>query len=218
MQKIFIVFIEMVLVLSIACAIGTAYNAYAVKPTNELKGLNWDLKVFRPAKAPKPKADITKLTPSEEAKKAASDADATISTDGAEQIENPKVEEAPKHGMQAMSVEEAQDYYDLGKPITVFVDARSQDHYDDLRIKDAIHIYLPQVNDMSEEVRASLNEADFIVVYCNGGDCEDSITLAENLVNDQSIPYEKVWVFEGGIKEWKEHKLPMEGVEADAEK
>ena len=52
-------------------------------------------------------------------------------------------------------------------------------------------------------------KAEQIVVYCNGGDCDDSETAAL-LLRDMGIPNQKLFVYGGGIAEWKANGLPVE--------
>jgi rhodanese-related sulfurtransferase len=48
-----------------------------------------------------------------------------------------------------------------------------------------------------------------IVIYCNGGNCEDSQFAALTL-RDAQIPNEKLFVFTGGITEWTNHSYAIE--------
>jgi rhodanese-related sulfurtransferase len=47
------------------------------------------------------------------------------------------------------------------------------------------------------------------VVYCNGGECEDS-EFAAIMLRDAGVPREMLFVFAGGIVEWKAAGLPVE--------
>ena len=51
---------------------------------------------------------------------------------------------------------------------------------------------------MLEELRA----ADIVVIYCAGGDCEDSIQLATDLVFTHGLTQELIAIYEGGFAEW----------------
>ena len=46
-----------------------------------------------------------------------------------------------------------------------------------------------------------------IVTYCGGADCELSLYLARQLVNEG---YEHISIFFGGYTAWEEAKLPLE--------
>jgi len=91
----------------------------------------------------------------------------------------------------------------------IFVDARNEQHYQEAHIPGAYHfdhyhpeLYLPTLFPV-------LQQAQKIVVYCNGGECEDSEFAAIHL-GEYGIPKERILVYAGGIKEWAANKLPME--------
>jgi rhodanese-related sulfurtransferase len=48
------------------------------------------------------------------------------------------------------------------------------------------------------------------VVYCNGGNCEDSELTAALLADANIVPREKLWVYGGGITEWATNGWPVE--------
>ncbi len=43
---------------------------------------------------------------------------------------------------------------------------------------------------------------DYVIVYCDGGNCEDSINLGSDLIELYNVPFEKIYLFEGGYDEW----------------
>ena len=51
--------------------------------------------------------------------------------------------------------------------------------------------------------------AEQIVVYCNGGDCEDSEFAAVTL-RESGVPNEKLHIYGGGFTEWSTSGLPVE--------
>jgi rhodanese-related sulfurtransferase len=51
--------------------------------------------------------------------------------------------------------------------------------------------------------------AERMVVYCNGGDCEDSLFTAVTLKN-AGIPGTNLWIYPGGLGEWSTNGLPVE--------
>ena len=91
----------------------------------------------------------------------------------------------------------------------VFIDARDDRHYAEGHIPGAYQFdryypekYLPAV------LPACLN-ATKIVVYCTGGDCEDSEFAALTL-RDAGAPLERIVVYTGGMTEWAAKGLPVE--------
>ncbi|MBC8327877.1 MAG: hypothetical protein ISR76_01050 [Planctomycetes bacterium] len=49
-----------------------------------------------------------------------------------------------------------------------------------------------------------------VIVYCHGGECDDSKSVAMKLVYTHQIPAELVYIFEGGFEEWQAAGLPVE--------
>lgn len=93
--------------------------------------------------------------------------------------------------------------------LVVFVDARDDHHFQEGHIPGALQLdrfyperYLPAVLP-----RASA--AELVVVYCTGGECEDSV-FAAGLLRDAGIGAERVRVYLGGFREWSERGLPSE--------
>ena len=123
----------------------------------------------------------------------------------------------PDDGIQRLSFEEAQDNFivgeeefeSTGESIYVFVDARVRDQYEEGHIPGAAWLYHYESENLIDELRSELEMAFFIIVYCNGGDCEDSIHLATDLTSLYGLPAENIFVYEGGLNEWKEREMPV---------
>lgn len=93
--------------------------------------------------------------------------------------------------------------------LILFIDARDADNYNDGHIPGAVQLdhyklerYLPKVLPLTRY-------AEKIVVYCNGGDCEDSLFASEDLF-EAGVAYEKVFLYTGGIEEWRQMGMPVE--------
>lgn len=93
--------------------------------------------------------------------------------------------------------------------LILFVDARDDHHFQEGHIPGARQLdrfyperYLPAVLP-----RASA--AEVVVVYCTGGECEDSV-FAAGLLREAGIGAERLRVYLGGFKEWSERGLPIE--------
>jgi rhodanese-related sulfurtransferase len=91
----------------------------------------------------------------------------------------------------------------------IFVDARDEDHYAEGHIPGAFQLnpYHPE-----KELGAVLTpcqNADQVVVYCAGGDCEDADSTAILLTN-AGISNQKLFVYGGGFTDWTDHRLPVE--------
>ncbi|HVV02176.1 MAG TPA: rhodanese-like domain-containing protein [Verrucomicrobiae bacterium] len=116
-------------------------------------------------------------------------------------------------GLQLIDGETALDLFHQSRQAPnaiIFIDARDDAHYATAHVPGAYQLdryrpeaYLPTV------IPACL-AANKIVVYCNGGECEDSEFAARMLKDDIKIPAEKLFVYGGGITEWTERKWPLE--------
>ncbi len=91
----------------------------------------------------------------------------------------------------------------------VFVDARNDEHYAEGHIPGAYQVdhyypakYLPTVLPVCQT-------ATRVVVYCAGGDCEDS-EFAALMLRDAGIPGDRLWVYAGGMTDWATNNLPIE--------
>ena len=55
----------------------------------------------------------------------------------------------------------------------------------------------------------SIEGAERVITFCNGGDCEDSIFMCGDLI-EWDVPYDKVYLYPGGYQEWKRNGMPIE--------
>jgi len=92
----------------------------------------------------------------------------------------------------------------------LFIDARDADHYQEGHIPGAFEFYPYHPADYLEAVLAPCQIASQIVVYCTGGDCEDSQSAALFLRDAGAVPAEKLMVYVGGITDWEAAGLPVE--------
>ena len=93
--------------------------------------------------------------------------------------------------------------------VIVFVDAREVVHYQQGHIPGAYEFDPYRSGKYYDVVLPVCQKAEKIVVYCNGGDCDDSETAAL-LLRDMGIPNQKLFVYGGGITEWTADNLPVE--------
>jgi rhodanese-related sulfurtransferase len=99
-----------------------------------------------------------------------------------------------------------------GAGSVLFIDARSPDRYQEGHIPGALEFdpYHPELK-MAAVLPVCLG-AGTVVVYCSGGDCEDSEFAAVALRN-AGVPASRLLVYPGGIAEWKTNGLPLEAGE-----
>jgi rhodanese-related sulfurtransferase len=97
--------------------------------------------------------------------------------------------------------------YEMG--LIVLVDARNDQHYQQGHIPGAYQFdhFRPQ-NYMADVLPACLM-AEQVIVYCSGGECEDSESAAIFL-RDAGVANEKIRIYAGGIHEWTQAGLPIE--------
>jgi rhodanese-related sulfurtransferase len=91
----------------------------------------------------------------------------------------------------------------------VFIDARDEEHYRQGHIPGAYEFDPYHPDKYFEPVLPVCQKAEQVVVYCLGGDCDDSESAAI-LLRDVGIPNEKLFVFGGGFGEWTAKRLPVE--------
>ena len=92
----------------------------------------------------------------------------------------------------------------------IFIDARNDDLFEAGHIPGAIQCDHYQLEDYIDEVIDYAYEATKVIVYCNGGDCTDSIYVCRDLVEDWDVPFDAVYLYEGGWKEWQAREQPVE--------
>jgi rhodanese-related sulfurtransferase len=90
-----------------------------------------------------------------------------------------------------------------------FIDARDEQHYREGHIPGAWEFdpYYPEK--YFPTVLPVCQAAEQIVVYCNGGDCDDSESAAI-LLRDVGIATQKLFIYTGGLPEWTTNGLPVE--------
>lgn len=93
--------------------------------------------------------------------------------------------------------------------LIVFVDARNEQSYLEGHIPAAYHFDHYYPDKYLPEVFPACRQAEIVVVYCIGGDCEDSEFASAYLV-DAGIPAARLNVFAGGFEAWKTNGMPVE--------
>jgi rhodanese-related sulfurtransferase len=91
----------------------------------------------------------------------------------------------------------------------IFIDARNDEHYQSGHIPGAYQFDNYHPENYMGAVFPVCQAAQKIIVYCNGGNCEDSQFAALTL-RDAQIPNEKIFVYTGGITEWTNRGYAVE--------
>ena len=101
--------------------------------------------------------------------------------------------------------------------LLIFIDARDDQHYAAGHIPGAWPLDRFRPEQYLPAVLPACLTALKVVVYCNGGECEDS-EFAAIMLREAGVPREALFVYAGGITEWKANRLPVEtGVRGSGE-
>lgn len=117
-----------------------------------------------------------------------------------------------EQGFQLIAGDQAAEWFRdprVGRGGIVFVDARDESSYRKGHIPGACEFDPYRPEKTFAAVLPVCQAVERIVVYCNGGDCDDSESAAIFL-RDAGIPVRKLFVFTGGMAEWTAHHLPVE--------
>jgi rhodanese-related sulfurtransferase len=113
---------------------------------------------------------------------------------------------APKHldhDFKTITVDEVHEVLDDPKTaqgLNIFVDARDDEHFAEGHIPGAMQCFPYEAKKCLDRVKAAATGAERVIVYCGGGDCEDSIFMSSQL-QEAGVPDEAIFLFEGGWKE-----------------
>lgn len=116
------------------------------------------------------------------------------------------------HPYQSVSFDEAVAIFD--DPNTqmgagLFIDARGEEAYAEGHIPGALQADPYRFEDYWDKVMRFAEGAEKIVVYCNGGECEDSIKMCTQLL-DADLNYDAIFLFDGGWEAWTAGDMPVE--------
>jgi rhodanese-related sulfurtransferase len=137
---------------------------------------------------------------------------ATMVAQGAAHAPSAAVQRLQQRGLQLVTSNQVVELfrdprYEQG--LIAFIDARDDQHYAAGHIPGAWQFYHYRADDYLPAVLPACMAAFQIVVYCAGGECEDS-EFATIMLRDAGVPREALFVYVGGITEWKANGLPVE--------
>lgn len=175
-----------------------AFAANAVSP----RGLTLARNYF-PGSVPSrlPSVNVTPLPPSTD-----------VTNIARATVVNPVAARLQARGLQLVeSSQAAQLFRDprYEQELVVFIDARADQHYQEGHIPGAYQFNHYRAENYLATVLPVCQTAEQIVVYCTGGDCEDS-EFAALFLRDVGIPQEKLFVYSAGMTEWSTSGLPVE--------
>jgi len=108
-------------------------------------------------------------------------------------------------GVRLITLAEAEDLWRAGE--TVFLDARAADLYAEGHVPRARSAPVAEIETLLPVLVQRIAKEAALVVYCEGGDCQSSLTLAKRL-HDEG--FKDIRVLSGGWEEWKRAGLPGE--------
>jgi rhodanese-related sulfurtransferase len=103
-----------------------------------------------------------------------------------------------------ITLEQAKKFFDEGSP---FVDARRKEDYEAGHIKGAFRINMKSFENGDPPLLAMIARDANVVVYCSGGNCDESEHVAE-FMSDSG--YKKVYVIHDGYPGWDAMGYPTE--------
>ncbi|MBX3746488.1 MAG: hypothetical protein KF833_14365 [Verrucomicrobiae bacterium] len=117
-----------------------------------------------------------------------------------------------QRGLESADREQVRQWFEDPRYLSegiVFLDARREGAYRAGHIPGAYLFDHYRPEPYLPEVLPACQFAEIVVVYCSGGECEDS-EFAAVLLREMGVPGERLRVYLGGIEEWSAHGLPVE--------
>jgi rhodanese-related sulfurtransferase len=93
--------------------------------------------------------------------------------------------------------------------LIIFVDAREDSQYQRGHVPGAYQLDYYRPEPHLPVVLPAVMGAEATIIYCNGGDCEDS-EFAAIFLRDAGVAPAKLHVYRGGFGEWLTNGLPVE--------
>lgn len=117
-----------------------------------------------------------------------------------------------QRGLEAVELNEVQSW--LSDPrfemeLVILIDARNHRQYLDGHLPGAYSFDHFRPEQSLEEVLPAALAAEEVIIYCSGGDCEDS-EFAAIFLQDAGVPGDRIRIYTGGLEEWREAGLPLE--------
>lgn len=131
---------------------------------------------------------------------------------GPQELEEDAVKHLADFGLQPVSHEEMIRLFEDERyqmDMFIFVDARNEDDYRDGHIPGAHQLDHYYLELCLQDVLPICQNAEKIVVYCNGGNCDDSEYAAQDLMT-HGVDSSKLYIYSGGLTAWQAHGMPLE--------
>lgn len=118
----------------------------------------------------------------------------------------------PGHEFHALTFEQTRELFEHPNTeagVYLFVDARNDESFAEGRILGAMQCDHYRIDEHLAPLLEAAEYADKLIVYCNGGECEDSILLCRDLL-EAGVDYEKLHLYLGGWTEWLARGMPSD--------
>lgn len=95
--------------------------------------------------------------------------------------------------------------------VYVIIDAREEKEYAEGHIPGAHHLFYYDFEKYVDEVLPFIQGAEKVIIYCNGGNCEDSVLTGNELrLPKYQLDPSRILVFPEGFESWHKAGLPVE--------
>lgn len=105
-----------------------------------------------------------------------------------------------------IALAQVKELHDAGQ--AVLVDARSGASFAKEHIAGAVSFPLEEASRQQAPQLSGVAKDGVVIAYCNGFSCHDSMELGKLLIK---AGYSSVYVFEGGLPEWRDAGFPTTG-------
>ncbi len=118
-------------------------------------------------------------------------------------------------GISDIGLAEAHDIYTHAADLTLWIDARSPELYEEGHVEGAHLLNFYDQEATIEQIRAQIAERqpEALVIYCKGKDCTDSHHLAEDLQAKEG--FSNIFVYKDGFDDWYKAGFPIAGTLAE---
>lgn len=208
MKKIKTTICEMIVLTVVAGAVAFGANGLRVKGS-----LLWTKNYFEKRGIVRTSDASASPTSDGNAAVPAPDGSMGVATEPGDSTAGPTIN--PDHGFFEVSFDQVADMHAdvrTAEGTYVFVDARDDDAFAAGHIPGALQCDHYNIDQYLDDVLPYVAQAEKVIVYCSGGDCEDSIFVSGDLM-DRGVPHEKLLLYAGGFKEWVAKEMPVDTLE-----
>jgi len=125
---------------------------------------------------------------------------------------NARQADAQEHPFKVVTFQEALDIvndelYEMD--VCIFIDARNDEQFEEGHIPGAWRLDPYHSSLYMDDLEPAARDAERIILYCEGNDCEDAIFAGRELL-EWGIELEKISIYEGGLEDWEANGGPIE--------